>query len=180
MTLMLVTMAGLILLVIPAFRFFRWLPRWLIRKLFRVQPRGLLRRLDRQVDALLHVMGERMERPWMTEELQVVAGLSEGAVEQFLARARARKLVRREWQTHPVTEEPIHAALLTTRGVRLFGMYAPDDMDSLPTPDEAPLKEVLLPEPDDVSTRLVEDQVPALSPAPATPRQPRGFRHARR
>jgi len=117
-----------ILLMIVLSQLFR---RWLSRGLKRINLTSKRQRLDEEVDGLLEEMGNRMDRPWMSQELQVITGYREQALHALLRRGRERGCVRTEWRVHPVTEEEFEAYMLTRRGVRQFGAYAPDDQLSL-------------------------------------------------
>ena len=102
--------------------------KWFFGKLLGSQPRKSgIKRFDERVDDFLVVMGQRMDRPWMLEELVQVTGENEGPVRALLSRARRRRLVTSEWMTHPVTEADFEGFMLTPKGVRDFGAYAPDD-----------------------------------------------------
>lgn len=184
-SLLMVAVAAVILIVICAVLMRAWLRRVIFK--------GGRARRDTEAHTLLRVMGTRMDRPWMTAELMAVAGLSLTELETLLR--ASRRYIRREWQDHPVTGEEFEAIRLNAQGVREFGQYAPDDMDSLPVYQETDevidlaefrpvvqLGRAAQPDEDDEEdvTDVAFTPEPAAVPPSPAPTVTRGFRHTRR
>lgn len=104
------------------------LVRWWLSRLLGWRLKRRSAAADQQMTTLLLIMGTRMGRPWMIEELSAVTGLSPEALGRLLS--RGRPFVQRSWEDHPKTGEEYEALRLNERGVRAYGKYAPDDMDA--------------------------------------------------
>lgn len=160
--------------------------KWLFRRLLGTKPRRSgIQRFDDQVDELLGVMGQRMDRPWMIEELYHVTARDMDALRALLARARRRGLVTQEWMTHPVTGADFEGFMLTDKGVRDFGMYAPEDRTTLsPQEERAFDRDVAAPDPygleDEFDDAPGEDDADDEPTSPLTVPQPRGMRRRSR
>lgn len=166
--LLIVAALGLLLIVAVAFLLRAGLNRMTGGRLGR-------RRRDVRLDTFLRVMGTRMGRPWMTEELMAVTGLPYDAVDDLLG--RARPVVAWEWMDHPVTGEEFRAVRLNRRGVREYGAFAPDDLDEVEHVEvEAVNLRTFTPAVD--LQRPVVPDAGEVAPSPA-PVRSGGFRHTR-
>lgn len=88
---------------------------------------------ETETQLLYKLISTRMGRPWMIEELAVVLKKSEEDIQDLIDFGKRTRMLKTEWQLHPMTDEEYLSIQFSKQGLRQFKIEkSKDQQNSFP------------------------------------------------